>query len=137
MTAQNLHFSDPQRTAPGHNSVFLVDQLSKELKSPRTTAHASAAKALTLVARHYLDSVWSTASHHLATLENDHYPHVEAVIEKWNALGLIVGVSAIAIPLSGCGWYMCPLYQEKAAKKMARCKGCHRIQYCNKKCQAR
>lgn len=117
-------------------SIFLVDQLLDTLKSPKTKEQTLTAKTLILIARDQLESVWLVTSKHLSELEKfGQHPHARSAIEKWNALGLAVGVSAIAVPLIGCAWYKCPLYQETTEKKMARCNGCRKVQYCNKRCQ--
>lgn len=118
----------------GNVPVFLVHQLSEHLKVP-PEKQSPALKALTSVTRTKLDAVWLRTMTHLRDLEKRHEPYATKMIELWKTLGMRARLSVLAFPLNGCCWNKCPLYKEKTEKRMARCVGCQKVQYCDKICQ--
>jgi hypothetical protein len=94
-----------------------------------------AARNLALVTQEKLRPVWLETLTHLRTFSVKKHPDAKAVIEKWNALGVAVGLDKLVKPLVGCSWYMCPLYEEQTEKRMSMCTKCQQVQYCDKTCQ--
>lgn len=127
-------------------AYFCIDMLGKHR---RAKTEGSTRYPLPLL-RKYSRWSWRVARDDVRARGFDRVQSWKEMVRTWTLLGRALQVDTLGtaqpdpeevrksfVPLERCGWAGCMCSVHEPIHKLQPCKGCFRVAYCNKMCQAR